>query len=321
MAEVRDSRNKNWGVGTVGIPEDGFSTNEINVYYAKKPGAKFIKYNYPSAFKKELTTDDENLLIRVREDLKFDKKRRESIAFRYNFCDGGASEKEVGFNGICSEARIRQNVDEAEGAWCTKGTSLCREFCSGSMSYPELENKYNENVFFCYESRLLQTWEAKVGVNEDGTTRNIASDVRNGLAIITSNDRRGDEENRFIFAVFLIRSQKFGDESKNEEGSVSAYDGEKKPYTIVLHRKEAEKMKFWSYYSNPNKGEVLGWSQGLYRYFKHDQAARVLKDIVDIKTDPEEKAEAQELLVLFCKIHGIDINNIPPKSGYLTSIK
>ena len=72
-------------------------------------------------------------------------------------------------------------------------------------------------------------------------------------------------------------------------------------------------MKFWHYYKNSDGG--IRWSQGLYRYLKDTVCARILADIVDIKTNPSEKAHAQKVLEYYCKIKGIDINNIPASNG------
>ena len=59
------------------------------------------------------------------------------------------------------------------------------------------------------------------------------------------------------------------------------------------------------------------WGTGLYRFVSHAISARILKDIVDIKEDAEEKRKAQEFLDMFCKTH--DITTIPEKSGALCS--
>ena len=47
------------------------------------------------------------------------------------------------------------------------------------------------------------------------------------------------------------------------------------------------------------------------------QAAQILKDIVDVKTDKQEKAFAEEFLIEFCNRVGLDVNEISEKEGAL----
>jgi hypothetical protein len=74
-------------------------------------------------------------------------------------------------------------------------------------------------------------------------------------------------------------------------------------------------MKFWHYYKNPNSPKKIQWGTGLYRYMKDSACARILADIVDIKSDPEQKAHAEKMLKHYCALKGIDINNIPTADG------
>ena len=72
-------------------------------------------------------------------------------------------------------------------------------------------------------------------------------------------------------------------------------------------------MKFWHYYKNSDGG--IRWSQGLYRYLKDGACARILADIVHIKTNSSGKAHAQKVLEYYCNIKGVDVKNIPAANG------
>ena len=79
----------------------------------------------------------------------------------------------------------------------------------------------------------------------------------------------------------------------------------------------AEKILFWNYYACPNAPEVVKFGSGLHRYLSDMQAAQILKDIVAVKTDKQEKAFAEEFLIEFCNRVGLDVNEISEKEGAL----
>lgn len=43
---------------------------------------------------------------------------RENVAFKCNFCDGGQSNEQIGFNGVCSDSVIYNNIEVEHRAWC-----------------------------------------------------------------------------------------------------------------------------------------------------------------------------------------------------------
>jgi len=38
-----------------------------------------------------------------------------NVALKFNYCDGGASERYIGFNGLCSDDNMRRNVKKVKG--------------------------------------------------------------------------------------------------------------------------------------------------------------------------------------------------------------
>lgn len=49
--------------------------------------------------------------------------RKNCIAFKMNYCDGGASSECIGFNGICSTENIFHNIRKAKRRWCSSDVS------------------------------------------------------------------------------------------------------------------------------------------------------------------------------------------------------
>jgi hypothetical protein len=48
---------------------------------------------------------------------------------------------------------------------------------------------------------------------------------------------------------------------------------------------------------------------------KDGACARILADIVNVKLNPAEKEHAQKVLEYYCKIKGIDVEDIPIATG------
>ena len=63
---------------------------------------------------------------------------RENIAFKCNYCDGGASASQIGFAGVCSKAIIEYNINEAKRTWCSSEQCECYRFLNGEFTYNEL---------------------------------------------------------------------------------------------------------------------------------------------------------------------------------------
>ena len=133
----------------------------------------------------------------------------------------------------------------------------------------------------------------------------------NSLAVLTSRKPGATDEERFIFAVFLVADSYEGDEVN------SAYVEANPQWKQELTPAEAERMPFWKYYICPNAPEVVKFGSGLHRYLSNVQAAQILKDIIQIKEDPNSKRYAQQMLTHFCQITGQKEEEIPEPSGAL----
>ena len=296
---------------------------------------KEVSFQYPQAFEKFLTHADEDiqsLIIAEIEQLPqsspfmyniptiilpINPKHRQShevdaknIAFKCNYCDGGCSSNGIGYSGMCSDETIKYNIEVKKHAWCSFPESPCYKYYSNQLSKTDLNDS-----FVCYEAEMLINWKAQAGVdhktaNKPEKGRRIAKAGLNKLAVLTTVMPGDTDQNRIIFGVFIIGKINVGDSVQC--GSVEA----DKNYCIALTKDEAMKMHFWHYYKNKNNPEKAQWGQGLYRYLDDYTCARILADIVNIKSDIKEKENAQNILAYFCTANNIDINNIPPANGF-----
>ena len=80
-----------------------------------------------------------------------------NIAVDAVYCDGGRSENCVGFNGVCSDSVLEQNVNANDGRWCTKHECRCGVYAEerSTAVRRELDRLMEDGGFVCPESRML----------------------------------------------------------------------------------------------------------------------------------------------------------------------
>ena len=44
---------------------------------------------------------------------------RKNLAFKLNYCDGGATQESIGFKAVCSDEIIHYNIEKAKRSWCS----------------------------------------------------------------------------------------------------------------------------------------------------------------------------------------------------------
>lgn len=243
------------------------------------------------------------------------KTVKDNIVFKCNYCDGGVNEYHIGYMGPCSEKMIGYNIDVAHHSWCSDSNCPCRRFLDGEIDVFELEQLYLDGEMVCYESKMLTDWTAFAGTILRGDKKDEPKKIRNtrlnSLAVLTTRKPYATEEDRFVFGVFLVDD---ADEGDNREAGFVKCTSE---YRIELSPEEATQIKFWNYHANDTKPERAVWGQGLYRYTNDIEAAQILRDIVKIKQNASEKKFAEEFLARFCKMKGIEIDEIPEPNGAL----
>ncbi|VDN47260.1 conserved protein of unknown function [Petrocella atlantisensis] len=233
----------------------------------------------------------------------YKKLARANIAFKCNFCDGGKSDKQVGFDGVCSDSIIHNNIEVEHRTWCSSENSACLDYYKGEISREELDAKCNDGGFVCYESQMLREWKALAGIVQNGDRKGEPMKLHqvqnNSLCVLTTRNPETTERERFIFAVFLVDDTYEGDNM--DEGYVSTTS----KYKLKLSPVEAEKMLFWNYHFNGSKPEMPVWSSGLHRYFQDNVAVQILNDIVELKKGTSDYELAKDFLNHLCKINSI----------------
>ena len=59
---------------------------------------------------------------------------KSNIAFKCNYCDGGSSNKSIGFKLPCSDEIIKYNINEAKHVWCGQAESACYKYLNGEIT-------------------------------------------------------------------------------------------------------------------------------------------------------------------------------------------
>lgn len=227
---------------------------------------------------------------------------RKNIAFKCTFCDGGKSDSCYGFNGICSDKQMRCNVQIDKRTWCSAEENPCKMYLDGKLTKAQLQEKYdNNNASICYESNLLRAWNYGAGIVVRGINKGKPNTLRgvqtNSLCVLTSQEKKSNKMQRYIFGVFLVIRAEEGDEYS--EGKVIAHP----KYRIALNEQEAHQMCFWNYYKNDSEKAPYQWGTGLFRYVDDKTALQILKDIVCIKRGTECEQDAKEMLDYFLNIN------------------
>lgn len=337
----------------------GFENNYVMVLFDESKTEKkftyptvfgeFLELDNKSLFKeieKDITKYTENVeenkrIIEEREKLAIDIKSKgvkvkhvksipakitdsNNIAFKCNYCDGGNNKGVVGFKGVCSDDTIKYNIKVAKHIWCKQPENKCYKHLQGEISREEIcefyettKSEFSKSV--CYESQMLEIWNAGAGITQTGdekgkpmTLRNVKA---NSLALLTTKLPYAKDADRFIFAVFLI------DENYEGDNTDEGYVGANPKYRIQLSLDESKKLRFWDYYFNPNKPEKIIFGSGLHRYVTDIQAAQVLKNICSLKKGTPDESLSKDFLEYYCKIKKLDIDSIPMENGSLQRAK
>jgi len=240
------------------------------------------------------------------------KFREKNTIFKYNFCDGGATDKQIGFNGVCSKDIIHYNIKVEKRAWCSHDDCDCVQYLNGKCSYEELEGIMFDCGHLCYESALLRDWTAYMGCDNDGEPRKLSSWVaNNSLCVLTTLEPAAESKDRIIFAVYLIGE--FQESDGIQAGMIKAHP----KYRLKLSPIQARKIKLWNYYANKSQPNKPLWGTGLARKLDDEAAAYILKDIAELKQSEEDGVLAEEFFKHFCEINKLDSDNLPEPKGAL----
>lgn len=178
-----------------------------------------------------------------------------------------------------------------------------------------------QSVFWCEpneEEKIFTDWKVftekiKSG-KKKGEPRIFARMTQNSACLLTTVKENMPEEKREILGAFMV--EKYFDGRECTDGYIPAHS----EYRIRLSEDESKKMLFWNYYVDEKTPNKTVWNSGRQRYFDNVWMAQILRDIVELRENPEEKKEAQAFLDHFCRVNIIDQPHLPKAEGALTHV-
>lgn len=225
------------------------------------------------------------------------EEERTNVAFKCCYCDGGMRENGLGFAGVCSKKNIEYNIRVRNYRFCAE-SSACRDYLEGVIDYRELCKMYARGGSPCSDAKVLRDWEMYAEMPGDSARYEAKRSARYGgsLAILTTRQPGDEEEDRYIFAVYLIGGYEAA--ADNPKGGLIYASPD---FTLMLTPWEAKATKFWNYYRNTKPDRDEEWGTGLFRCLSDGEAARLLRDIAYRRRGMKNLAPAQRLLEEYCR--------------------
>lgn len=179
----------------------------------------------------------------------------------------------------------------------------------------------SQMVFWCdteEQDSSLSEWQVFSGVVKSGNNKgNPNKPIRlhqNSAVLLTTVDSSMPEKDRRILGVYMVKENFIG--KLCEDGYIPAHS----KYTLSLTEQESDQMLFWNYYVNEKFPHKMTWNTGKYRYFQNLWMAQILRDIVSLKSDPEERELAQQFFEHFCKMNQLTDEEIEKPNGALMRV-
>lgn len=248
------------------------------------------RFVFPDIFRKHIKLIDQKAMELVREKMKKKEEERKKEELRLE--KERALEKE------------RQYILEQ------------RELIKNQKIHPKIQS-----VFWCEEQeedKIFADWQIFTGEiksgKKKGQPRRLARMTQNSGCLITKRHDDTPEKDRQILGLFMA-SESF-DGRECEDGYIVAHP----EYRLQLSEEESEKMLFWNYYYDEKNHSSTTWNSGRQRYFDNIWTAQILRDIIDLRENPEEKKKAHSFFEYFCRINGIDEEELESPNGPLMNI-
>lgn len=305
-----------------------------------KDGVK--QFQFPNAFDSYLKSEDKDLnaylsveLVKMKQLREEEENRRKeklfleeqirkqriitenigNVVFKYNFCDGGKSNEQIGFHGACSDDLIDYNIEKRKYVWCSAEDSPCNQYYHCEITRDELDEYCEDDGYICYESQLLRSWKAPTGYFHNGDRSGKPITLKNAktnkLCVLTTREPKSSESERLIFGVFLIDETCAGD---NINEGYASNDSE---FKLKLSPSEARSILYWNYHANDNQPSKPGWGTGLFRYICDLESAQILRDIAAIKKGKKDGELAEKLFKHYCQQNNLSADDIPEIYGAL----
>jgi len=176
----------------------------------------------------------------------------------------------------------------------------------------------SQAAFWCDEEeqgRVFADWQVTTGFIKSGTKKGQIATInrlnKNSACVFTFRAPGIPEKERRIIGLYMVTEDFIG--KLCQDGIIPAHP----EYRIRLTPEESGKMLFWNYYRNDKYPNKIVWNAGKYRYLDNIWVAQMLKDIVSLKTDAEEKKLAKRFLEYYCDLNRIEIKELPNPEGEL----
>lgn len=179
----------------------------------------------------------------------------------------------------------------------------------------------SQMVFWCdteEQNSSFSEWTVFSGVIKSGNYKGKPTKPtrlhQNSAVLLTAIDSSMPEKDRRILGVYMVNENFIG--KLCEDGYIPAHS----TYRLQLTEQESNQMLFWKYYINEKNSQKMVWNTGKYRYFDNSWMAQILLDIVSLKSDSNEREQAQQFFEHFCKMNLITDQDLPKPNGALMRI-
>ncbi|MGR6836618.1 hypothetical protein [Syntrophomonas erecta] len=176
-------------------------------------------------------------------------------------------------------------------------------------------------VFWCKaqeQESIFTSWNIFTGViksgQKKGQPRRPARINQNSACLLTARDSDVPEKDRRILGLFMVN------DSFSGKQCVDGYIPAHSEYRLRLSEQESEKILFWNYYVDERYPHKITWNTGRYRYFDNIWMAQILRDIISLKKNPQEREYVQHFFRHFCHVNWLNTEELPKPYGALMHI-
>ncbi len=240
------------------------------------------------------------------------KGKQAGGALKCIYCNGGATKAVYGYSGVCTDNIIKYNINKEKHAVCSREEGPCKQYYDEKINREQLDSVIPEGGFVCSESQTFIDWKVYVDTaltKEQLTALNAMK--KNSLAVLTCKLPNTKEEERIIFAVFIV-----AENSLQNEGQTICLSAEKE-YFMAVVPSDTRKIKFWDYCKSSTASGKAQWRSSAIKSLDEIVCAQILRDIAEIKLETPEAERAENLYKHFCGLSNINPDELPLPSGVL----
>jgi hypothetical protein len=189
-----------------------------------------------------------------------------NIAFKVTYNDAN-------WSGVCSKKVAEYNVGKR--VWC-KEQYFYEENCQ-SPCYAD-PNDLNSGFFPCFDAIAQKELMFSPGYFHNGANAGDPKQCKEAkvgkIALFTSKEQGAPEEERFIFAIGVIKAIELIP-LENDLDEERIYCDKLK----AIQFSSRFRPKYWDYYTNKNAPDTKFWGSGLFRYVDDNEIGNLLSAI------------------------------------------